>query len=83
MIGGIAGDESLDSAERAVREAGGGEAEGFEEAEAALIEHATHGDQQSAHAILHDQARAEEDERLQGTYAEADHEASSELDPDA
>jgi hypothetical protein len=29
---------------RAVREAGGGEAEGFEEAEAELIENASHGD---------------------------------------
>jgi hypothetical protein len=83
MIGGIAGDEAIDPAQRPVREAGGGEAEGFEEAEAALIEHASHGDQQSAHAILHDQARPEEDERPQSAYAEADHEASSELDPDA
>ena len=82
QIGGVAGDETLDPAERAVREGGGGEAEGFEEAEAALIDHASHGDQQAAHAILHDAGRAEEDdpEREDG---EADRERSSEFDPDS
>jgi hypothetical protein len=40
-IGGTA-PETGDPAERAVREAGGGEAEGFEQAEEALIEHAEH-----------------------------------------
>jgi hypothetical protein len=45
-----AGDEAM----RAVAEAGGGEAEGFELAEEMLIERASHGDQQSAHAVLHD-----------------------------
>jgi hypothetical protein len=77
-IGGVAGDEGLDPAQRPVIEAGGGEAEGFEEAEDALIEHATHGDQQSAHAILHDAGRAEEP----GATAEdaaGDVERSSEL----
>jgi hypothetical protein len=82
QIGGRAGDEGLDPAERASREGGGGEAEGFEEAEAALIEHASHGDQQSAHAILHDQGHSEEDDP-EREYGEADHEPSSELDPDA
>jgi hypothetical protein len=81
QIGGRAGDETLDPAQRAVREGGGGEAEGFEEAEAALIEHASHGDQQSAHAILHDQGRSEEYDP-EREYGEADHEPSSELDPD-
>lgn len=80
QIGGVAGDEDLDPAQRPVIEGGGGEAEGFEEAEAALIEHATHGDQQSAHAVIHDagvpeQAGTSED-------AEADHERSSELADD-
>jgi hypothetical protein len=42
-LGGRA-DESLDPAERPVREAGGGEAEGFEQAEEDLREHAEHGD---------------------------------------
>jgi hypothetical protein len=84
MIGGVAGDETLDPAERAVREGGGGEAEGFEEAEAALIDHASHGDQQSAHAILHDQALPEENDRLdaESDYGEADHEPSSEREED-
>ena len=69
-IGGVAGEEALDPAERAVREGGGGESEGFEEA-----------DQQSAHAILHDAAGAEEDipER---EYGEGDREYSSERDVD-
>jgi hypothetical protein len=68
-----------DPAEWPVREAGGGEAEGFEEAEDLLVEHASHGDMQSAHAILHDQGRVEQqnDRRQDG---EADHERSSEID---
>jgi hypothetical protein len=77
-IGGVAGDEDLDPARRPVIEGGGGEAEGFEEAEAFLIEHASHGDEQSAHAILHDGGRSEE--RTDGASAEADHARSSELD---
>jgi hypothetical protein len=47
-------------AQRPLVEAGGGEAEGFELAEEELIEHASHGDQQSAHAILHHQGAEEE-----------------------
>lgn len=75
-IGGVAGDEDLDPAQRPVIEAGGGEAEGFEQAEEALIDHASHGDQQSAHAVIHDAGRPEDE----GTAddAEADHERSSE-----
>ena len=43
-IGGIAGDEDdFDPELRAVYEAGGGEAEGFEQAEADLIDNAQHG----------------------------------------
>lgn len=80
-IGGVAGDEDLDPAMRPVIEGGGGEAEGFEEAEEALVEHASHGDQQSAHAIIHDAGRPEE-EGVGGDDAEADHEYSSELDDD-
>jgi hypothetical protein len=77
-IGGEAGDEQLDPAERPVIEAGGGEAEGFEQAENALVEHASHGDQQSAHAILHHQGPPEEDPLREN--GEADHEHSSELE---
>jgi hypothetical protein len=43
-IGGTAGDESEDEAARASLEHGGGEAEGFEEAEQALVEEAEHGE---------------------------------------
>jgi hypothetical protein len=49
-----------DPALRPVLEAGGGESEGFEQSEELLIEHASHGDQQSAHAVLHDQGPDEE-----------------------
>jgi hypothetical protein len=75
-----AGEEGLDPARRPLVEAGGGEAEGFEQAEDVLIEHASHGDQQSAHAILHDQGIPEEPvERENG---EADHEHTSERPAD-
>jgi len=77
-IGGVAGDEQLDPAQRPVIEGGGGEAEGFEEAEQALIDHASHADLQSAHVIYHDRGGPEES----GPAAdgEADHERSSEAD---
>jgi hypothetical protein len=78
-IGGVTGEEELDPAQLPVTEAGGGVAEGFEESERALIEHASHGDQQSAHAILHDQGSREEPDDARED-AEADHERSSELD---
>ncbi len=73
-IGGVAGDEDLDPAERPLVEAGEGEAEGFELAEEELIEHATHGDQQSAHAILHDQGIDEDPRAADQTEGEADEE---------
>jgi hypothetical protein len=76
-IGGVAGDKELDPAQRPVVEAGGGEAEGFEQAEEALIEHASHGDQQSAHAVIHDAGRPE-DAGANVEDGEADHERSSE-----
>jgi hypothetical protein len=79
-IGGVAGDEDLDPAQRPVLESGGGESEGFEEAEAFLIEHASHGDQQSAHAVLHDSSRAEE--RASSDGGEADGQRAGELDPE-
>jgi len=77
LVGGIAGDEDLDAAERPVREAGGGENGGFEDAQEELIEHASHGDQQSAHAILHHQGLPEEQDSRRED-AEGDHEHSSE-----
>jgi hypothetical protein len=78
-IGGVTGEEDLDPAQLPVSEAGGGVAEGFEESERALIEHASHGDQQSAHTILHDQGLPEEPDGTRED-AESDHERSSELD---
>jgi hypothetical protein len=80
-IGGDLGDDAPDGAQRPVDEGGGGESEGFELAERDLIEHASHGDQQSAHAILHHQGRDEEPipGRADG---EADREYSSETTDD-
>jgi hypothetical protein len=78
-IGGVAGDENLDPRQRAVLEAGGGEAEGFEQAEGLLIEHASHGDQRPAHTILHDSG-PDEEENSRREDSEADHAQSSELD---
>jgi hypothetical protein len=75
-IGGVAGDEDLDPADRAAQEGGGGESEGFEQAEAQLIENASHGDQQGAHAVLHDQGADEEDSGA--VYGESDSERTSE-----
>jgi hypothetical protein len=80
-IGGRAAEENLDPAERPVFEGGGGEAEGFEEAERALTEHASHGDEQPAHAILHDVSPPEEPV-IRREDAEADEEHSSERDDD-
>ncbi len=83
-VGGDSGDQDLDPAERAVIEAGGGESEGFELAEQALIEHASHTDQQSAHVILHHQGLPEDSAadgpEAPGEDSPGDHEASSELE---
>ena len=79
-IGGVAGDEDVDPAERPLQEAGEGEAEGFELAEADLIEAAETG------VSWVDPVRAAflaEPEAASGsTYGEADHELSSELPED-
>jgi hypothetical protein len=78
QIGGVTGDEDINPAERPVIEGGGGESEGFEQAQQALIEHASHADQQSAHAILHHQGQPEELDATNEDTA-GDHEHSSEL----
>ncbi len=81
-IGGVptaagASDEARDESIRPVVEAGGGESEGFEQAEEMLIEHASHGEERPAHAVLHDEAPGEEE--LPGRAdGEADRERSSE-----
>jgi len=62
---------------RPLEEAGQGEAEGFEQAEADLIEHASHGDDGPDPSHL---AGIPEDPRsADATYGEADHEESSEV----
>lgn len=68
-IGGRSGMEDMDPAERAAAEHGGGEAEGFEEAEDLLEEQAEHGD--PAVDPLRDAGEAEA-ELDRGTYGEAD-----------
>ena len=60
---------------RPLREAGEGEAEGFEEAEAELIEHASHGDPAPDPAEL---AGNPEDADADAAYGEPDHVESSE-----
>jgi hypothetical protein len=57
---------------RAVEEAGGGESEGFELAEAELIEHASHGDEHTPRRIVRDAGPVEEP--CEATYGEADEE---------
>lgn len=57
---------------RAVDEAGGGEAEGFELAEQDLIEHASHGDQHTPARIMRD--AGPDEESADSVYGEADSE---------
>src|ERR1700760_4790069 len=70
-----------DEAERPLIEAGQGEAEGFEQAERELIEHASHGDQHAARRVIED-APDESDDALAAESGEADREYSSEQDDD-
>ena len=79
-IGGHAGDEELDPAQRPLVEAGEGEAEGFELAEADLINAAENGE--SRVDPLADALTPEADGRATRDYGEADHEQSSELTDD-
>jgi hypothetical protein len=78
-IGGVAGDEDLDPADRPLVEAGEGEAEGFELAEDDLVEHASHGDEHSASIPYYDREDVDEDDRADIEYGEAD----EEIDEDA
>jgi len=61
---------------RAVDEAGGGVAEGFELAEQDLVEHTSHGDEVSASRILRDAGTLDE-EPSDAVYGEADQEGLS------
>ena len=69
--------EVADPAFQAVIEAGGGVAEGFEQAEAQLIDNATDEDADDWERVSED-AGAPEAEEDPGVYGEADHEHSSE-----
>lgn len=68
-------EEDKREAERAVNEAGGGESEGFEQSEAALIEQAENFDE--GRNPKYDAGKVEA-ENPHATYGEADHERSSE-----
>jgi hypothetical protein len=73
--------ESVDEAQRPLDEAGQGEAEGFEQAERELIEHASHGDQHAARRAVEDAPSTSDDDRVaQG--GEGDSEHSSEIPED-
>ena len=72
---------ATDEAERPLVEAGQGEAEGFEQAEQELVEHASHGDQHAARRAIED-APDTSDDALAEAAGEADHPYSSESDDD-
>jgi len=69
--------DDVDEAQRPLAEAGQGEAEGFEQAEQELIEHASHGDQHAARRAIED-APDETDDLRASDAGEADFERSSE-----
>jgi len=70
-------DGGSDEAQRPLVEAGEGEAEGFEQAERELIEHASHGDQHAARQAIED-APLEEDDSRAAEAGEGDAARSSE-----
>ena len=67
-------DERRRKEREAVEEAGGGESEGFEQAEQELIEHASHADGHAPAKISQDAFRGGEEEATQSEYGEADEE---------
>jgi hypothetical protein len=52
-----------DEAQRPLEEAGQGEAEGFEQAQRDLVEHASHGDQHAARQAIEDAPEGSDDAR--------------------
>lgn len=75
-------DDPNDPAMAPVREAGGGEAEGFEMAEEELVEHASHGDDHGTTRIINDAGSlGEESESVPDPdlYGEADEERESDI----
>lgn len=80
-IGGPGAEGRFPPEERAVRQAGGGEAEGFEETEAELIRNATHADESSSTVILERHGRMEDEGDLAtGEPGEADRLRTSQED---
>jgi hypothetical protein len=79
-LGGRSGMEEMDPAERASAEHGGGESEGFEDAEELLEEQASHGD----HSVnpLRDAGGVEE-ERDPSVHGEPDELESTETEEDS
>lgn len=75
--GTLADGDGPSEADRAVVEAGGGESEGFEEAERELVEHATHADQHAARRVIQE-APGDADDPRSGEAGEADSERSAE-----
>lgn len=73
--------EPRDEAARPVEEGGAGEAEGFEEAEQQLVEHASHGDQHAARRAIED-APEERDDARAAQSGDPDVERSSEREED-
>jgi hypothetical protein len=75
-IGGQGSSEDVPEADRAVAEGGGGEAEGFEQSEELLVEHASHGD--SGPDPSHLEGEPEDPQAADVTYGDADDVESSE-----
>ena len=73
---GAGSDEPIDPAMAPVIEAGGGVAEGFEQAEAALVENAEEG-RPDATDVIEEDAGAPESEPDRGVYGDADHERTA------
>lgn len=71
-------EEGVEPSQRPLEEGGEGVSEGFELAEKDLIEHASHGDEQSARPAYH--LRGADEERELEDGAEADRFLSSETD---
>jgi hypothetical protein len=67
-------DERRRKEREAVEEAGGGESEGFEQAEQELIEHTSHGDEHAPAKITQDAFGEGEEEASGAEYGEADEE---------
>jgi hypothetical protein len=72
-------DDPVDPALEPLIEAGQGESEGFEQADAELIDHARHGDQHNTTPIVEDAADFEEAEDPGAEYGEADEEPPRDL----